>query len=125
MEYLIGSIEEVEESEVKRPRSKGTYIKWLITREQGSMKYAVRKFAIRPGGFISHHYHKYVETLVFLKGEGEVCIKGEKRGVRKGDFAFINSGVPHSLYNHSKEDLEFLCVISYEEDMKIVEKEGC
>jgi quercetin dioxygenase-like cupin family protein len=46
------------------------------------------------------------------------------REIQSGDFVFINSNIPHALKNEYDEDLEFICIISYEDDMSIQPLEG-
>jgi quercetin dioxygenase-like cupin family protein len=46
------------------------------------------------------------------------------REVQSGDFVFINSNIPHAIKNEYDEDFEFICIISYEDDMSIQPLEG-
>ncbi|AOL15626.1 cupin [Sulfolobus sp. A20] len=119
MDYYFGNFKDVKIEEVQVRGSRDAYIQWLITRQHGNEKYAVRHFIIKPKGIIAHHKHKYTETLVILKGKGKVCANGDAREVKYGDFVFINSDVPHELINENDEDFEFICIISYEDDMRI------
>lgn len=120
MEYYLDNIENIKIEPVTIKGSYNAFIQWLITKEIGSNKYAVRHFIIKPKGIIAHHKHKYSETLFIIKGTGKVCINGITKEVNKGDFIFINSNIPHQIRNDGTEDFEFICVISYEDDMNIV-----
>lgn len=125
MDYLFGNLKEVKIEQVKVPKgSKDAYIQWLVTKDIGNEKFAVRHFVIKPNGIITHHRHKYTEVLVILKGACRICVNNFVKEVHEGDFVFINSYIPHELKNESNEDFEFICIISYEDDMSIETLQG-
>jgi|GEM_PF-199494 Uncharacterized conserved protein, contains double-stranded beta-helix domain len=120
MDYFFGNFKDVEAQTFHIVRGAiNTYIQWLVRKEHGNEKYAVRRFIIKPKGMIPSHKHKNTETLVILKGKGKVCVNNQIREVQSGDFVFINSNIPHALENEYDEDFEFICIISYEDDMSI------
>jgi quercetin dioxygenase-like cupin family protein len=119
VDYYFGNKDQVKQEEVKVKGSKGAYIQWLVTKDVGSSRYAVRRFTVKPGGLIAHHIHKYEEAVYIISGSTEVCVGREKRSMKRGDFVFIKGDVPHSFMNRGEEDLEFICVIPYIEDMSI------
>lgn len=121
MDYYFGNVDEVKENPVTIPGSRDAYIKWLVTKEHGSLNYAVRKFVVKKGGIIAKHYHKYTETVIVVKGKALVCAGDSVKEMKPGDFVFINSFVPHYIKSVGDEDLEFFCIISYEDDMSILE----
>lgn len=122
----IGSINEVPMDDVSKviPGTRGFYIQWLVTRDKGSYAYAVRRFIVKPGGRMPLHSHKYTEAVVLLKGRLRVRIGDVTRELGPGDFFFTAQYEPHALENIGDSDAEFICVISYEDDMsvKVLEK---
>jgi quercetin dioxygenase-like cupin family protein len=119
MNYHFGKQEDVPKQEVKITGSRGAYIQWLVTKDTGSPRYALRRFLIEPSGVIAYHKHKYEETVYVLKGFAEVRVENERRKISSGEFVFIDQNVPHSIKNVGNSELEFLCVIPYVEDMSI------
>ncbi len=123
---LFGSIRDVPSSDVGgstiRGGTRGFRIQWLITKENGSSKYAVRRFTVEPGGRMPLHKHKYTEAVVILRGALRVRINEEERVLGgPGDFFFTGGpgGEPHSIENAGRDEAEFICTISYEDDMSI------
>ncbi len=113
-----GNISDVKSNDVTFGRSHDVKIRWLVTKDDVK-DYAVRKFTVKPGGLISHHYHKYVETLVILNGTCRICVENKKMDLKNGDFIFVDSMEKHEIINPGNIDLEFLCIINYPEDMEI------
>lgn len=125
MEFFKATVDSVEKEEVKIGDTKGTFIQWLVTKAQGSESYALRRFIMKPGGIITCHNHKYVETVYLLKGKLEVTAGNQKVLLEKDSYVFINKFVPHELKNIGSDEVIFLCAISYEDDMTIKALEKC
>jgi quercetin dioxygenase-like cupin family protein len=124
--YYKGNIKDVPGQEVKVGNSRGTYIQWLITNKQ-EKAYAMRRFIIKPKGFIQLHYHDYVESLYIINGTCSVRINKDYMELAKGDFIFIDTKFSHEIKNTGNVDLEFICVINYTDNMDIIpvyEEEG-
>ncbi len=119
MDYFTGNIKDTPSSEVKIGKSENTFIQWLITKDYGT-SYALRRFLVKPKGKIQMHYHEYYESLYIIKGKCKVCVGNDVKNLNPGDFIFINSKVKHAIINDGDEDLEFLCVINYTDDMSII-----
>ncbi|ABW01654.1 cupin domain-containing protein [Caldivirga maquilingensis] len=99
--------------------TRGFYIQWLVTKDHGSVKYAVRRFVVKPGGYMPLHNHKYTEAVIILKGKLRVKGNGVLYDLGPGSFFFTGPYEPHSLENIGDDDAEFICVISYEDDMEL------
>jgi quercetin dioxygenase-like cupin family protein len=63
LEYYLSNISSVKKDQVPIKGSKGAYIQWLVTKDQGA-HYAVRKFTLEQHGVIPMHVHKYRETAI-------------------------------------------------------------
>ncbi len=117
--YYTGNVNNTKMDEVKVGKSRDTYIQWLVTRDNNA-PYAVRKFTIKPDGFIQMHYHDYVETLYILKGICKTYVNDDLLTLKPGDFIFIDSKHKHRIKNIGTENLEFVCIINYPENMDII-----
>ncbi|WP_069806680.1 cupin domain-containing protein [Vulcanisaeta thermophila] len=117
----IGSINNVPQEDVSRliPGTRGFLIQWLVTKREGSNTFAVRRFVVKPGGRMPLHIHKYVEAVVIIRGRLRVGSKDVVRELGPGDYFFTAPYEPHFIENISDSDTEFICVISYEDDMSI------
>ncbi|MCS6770096.1 MAG: cupin domain-containing protein [Candidatus Caldarchaeum sp.] len=94
-------------------RASRTFIQWLVDSRDGSENIYLRKFTIKPGGWIPSHSHPEIEHVQYvLRGEYEVVLDGETRKVKAGDVVFIPSKTVHSYRNTGSEDAEFLCIIT-------------
>lgn len=122
--HVIGNKDQVPLREVPIEGSKEAYIQWLIDKDKGSSRYAVRRFLIRPSGRIALHLHDYEEAVYILRGSCTVCSGDERIRMKQGDYIYISGGEPHAFINDGYEELEFLCVIPYVKDMTIKTVEG-
>ncbi|MGC8661691.1 MAG: cupin domain-containing protein [Nitrososphaeria archaeon] len=118
MDHYLSSVSKVKREPVQVSGSRGAYIQWLITKENGA-HYAVRKFTLNPNGIIPMHTHNYQETVIITKGNCRVCVAGRAYELKDGDYVFIDGRVKHAILNHG-EQLEFFCVIDYADDMSIM-----
>ncbi len=116
--YYKNNIKNVEASDVRIGNSQGIKIQWLITNKQ-EKSYAIRRFVFKAGAKMPLHYHDYVESLYILKGKCRICVENNKMDMKEGDFIFIDSKEKHEIYNDNNEELVFLCVIDYPENMDI------
>ncbi|MGC8606738.1 MAG: cupin domain-containing protein [Vulcanisaeta sp.] len=98
--------------------TRGFYVQWLITKEHGS-KYAVRRFIVKANGIMPLHNHKYTEAVVILRGRLRVKTNEGIYELGPGDFLFTGPYEPHAIENIGNDEAEFICVISYEDDMSL------
>lgn len=117
----VGNVASVPQQDVSTmlKGTRGFYIQWLVTKDHGSLKYAVRRFIVKPGGYMPLHNHKYTEAVVILRGKLKVRGNGKVYELGPGDFFFTGPYEPHAIENVGNEDAEFICVISYEDDMTL------
>ena len=117
---IVGNINNVPLEDVSKilKGTRGFYVQWLITKEHGS-KYAVRRFIVKPGGIMPLHDHKYTEAVVILRGRLRVKTNEGVYELGSGDFFFTGPYEPHAIENIGNNEAEFICVISYEDDMSL------
>jgi len=101
------------------PGTRGLFIQWLVTKDDGSERLALRRFVMKPHGFMPYHKHKYAEAVFVVRGALRVTISGVTRLLGPGDFFFTAPFEPHSIENPADEEAEFVCAITYEDDMKL------
>jgi quercetin dioxygenase-like cupin family protein len=95
---------------------KGTTIQVLISSQEGP-HFAMRKFAMQPGGGIPRHTNTVEHEQYVLNGHAKIGIEEKVFEVGPGDAVFIPEGVPHWYENIGKGVFEFLCVIPNKEDV--------
>jgi len=117
----FGSVRDVPGSDVGAVLrgTRGFRIQWLITRDVGSTRFAVRRFTVEAGGRMPLHKHKYVEAVIILRGTLRVRVNDVEKILGPSDFFFTGPYEPHSIENIGSEEAEFICTISYEDDMSI------
>ena len=76
-------------------------------------------FRLPPGkrSFPEHYHMANEEAIYVLKGEGTHICGGKEHIVREGNFISLPRGedYSHQMYNHSDEDLEYLCMSTMKE----------
>jgi mannose-6-phosphate isomerase-like protein (cupin superfamily) len=69
--------------------------------------------AIPPGGEIGEEVHPDVDQiLLFVEGQGEAILEGEKSAVRPNDLVFVKAGTRHNFVNTGAEPLRLVTVYS-------------
>lgn len=94
---------------------KDTTIQVLISAQEGP-NFALRKFAMLPGGGMPRHTNTVEHEQYVLRGRARIGIDAEVYEVEAGDAVFIPAGVPHFYENIGDEPFEFLCIVPNKED---------
>lgn len=92
------------------PAGAGTTRQVLVGPDEGP-NFALRKFAMEPGGGMPLHTNRVEHEQYVLRGRARVVIGEEVVEVKKDDVVFIPGGVPHSYETLGEEPFEFLCVV--------------
>jgi len=114
--------EDVEKKNVAAGRD--TTIQVLISAQEGP-NFALRKFAMKPGGGMPRHTNTVEHEQYVLRGRARIGIGEETFNVNAGDVVFIPEGVIHFYENTGDEPFEFLCIIPNKPDEIKVVGEGC
>jgi quercetin dioxygenase-like cupin family protein len=105
---------DVKEEVVTKADSKKTTVRWLIKKEDGSTRFATRRFEIESNGEIGLHGHPEEHHIYVLQGSAEFIGKnGEVMIVNKDDVVYIPPNETHSIKPIGTEKFIFLCVIPY------------
>lgn len=115
---LFGNVNEINQKPTSLDGAKGFYVRWLVAKEQGSQKFALRVWTVDAKGFLPMHKHKYEEAVLILNGSFKVTINNTTKILGPDDYFYTAPYEPHSMENLSEEEGKFICVISYEDDMK-------
>ncbi|MEE2658714.1 MAG: cupin domain-containing protein [Candidatus Latescibacterota bacterium] len=83
---------------------------------QDSPNFAIRRFAMKPGGGMPLHTNTVEHGQYVLRGRASVRIGEEEVEVAEGDSVFIPPDVPHSYRVEGDETFEFICVVPNAED---------
>lgn len=88
-------------------------IRWLIAKETGAERFAMRLFEMEPDGHSPFHNHPWEHEIFILEGEGVAFDGTKEKEIKAGDAIFIPPNEKHQLRNNSKKTLKFLCLIPY------------
>ncbi|CAL9500052.1 cupin domain-containing protein [Streptomyces sp. enrichment culture] len=91
----------VSTSDIPADRRRGADLRVLLSpRTVGSTKGMLGVVALRPGEFVSEHYHPYSEEFLYVV-EGEVVVRldGEPVALAAGDSLLVPVGVRHRVQN--------------------------
>lgn len=87
-------------------------VHWLVSKEDGSASFEVRKVSIPPDGKSSKGHHKHEHGVFVLSGHGRIVGKDEEHPLEAGISVYVKSDEEHQWINDSSEEsLEFVCVI--------------
>jgi quercetin dioxygenase-like cupin family protein len=103
---------DIEEEKVTIAGSTGVTVRWLITKNDGATRYAMRRFEIQPGGKIELHSHPEEHEIYVLSGKARVFNdEGYETTSVSGDILFIPPFKKHGYETLSNVPFIFLCVI--------------
>jgi quercetin dioxygenase-like cupin family protein len=95
-------------------------IKQVLISAQEGPNFALRRFAMEPGGGMPRHTNTVEHEQYVLGGKARVGIGSEVFEVKKGDVVFIPENVPHWYQNIGDETFEFLCIVPNKPDTTTV-----
>jgi quercetin dioxygenase-like cupin family protein len=95
-------------------------IKQVLISAQEGPNFALRRFAMQPGGGMPRHTNTVEHEQYVLGGQARVGIGSEVFEVKKGDVVFIPENVPHWYQNIGDDVFEFLCIVPNKPDTTTV-----
>ena len=66
--------------------------------------------SVEPGDEIGEETHRTAQVLVFVEGEGEAVLDGERAGVREGSLVAVPAGTRHNFINTGKTPLKLYTI---------------
>lgn len=91
-------------------------IRWLLTKEIGAERFAMRLLEMESEGHSPLHTHAWEHELFILEGEGVALDGSGERKLRPGDAVYVQPNEKHQFKNNGKKTLRFLCLIPYLEE---------
>ena len=89
----------------------GVTMRVLVGQYDGASTFAMRHFAIDPGGCTPNHEHDWEHEVWILRGIGELTLDGEVHDISGGEALFVPGNHLHQFRNTGSEPLEFLCMV--------------
>jgi quercetin dioxygenase-like cupin family protein len=115
----VKRIEDIEKTIVEG--GVGTTKQVLIPPDEGP-NFAMRCFAMEPGGGMPNHTNLVEHEQYVLTGRARIGIGEEIFEVQAGAVVFIPAQIPHWYTNIGDEPFEFLCLVPNQPDVtKILE----
>ncbi|HUT82945.1 MAG TPA: cupin domain-containing protein [Candidatus Bathyarchaeia archaeon] len=109
---LIRKLTDVEAQDVTSYGSTKTKIQWLISKEQGAPRFAMRLFTLEPGAIIGIHGHPEEHEIYIHQGECDLITEdGTRTRVEATDAIYVPPEEKHGYENIGSEVLQFICVI--------------
>jgi len=106
------------------PAGTGTTRQVLISKDEAP-HFAMRRFAIAPGGSMPLHTNTVEHEQYVLRGRARVRIGETVHEVESGSIVLIPAGVPHDYVTLGDEPFEFLCLVPNAPDrVEVVEDSG-
>jgi quercetin dioxygenase-like cupin family protein len=109
--YVI-NVADKEWEEFKDSRAQGVKVKWLIHKDVGAYKFALRYFLIEKNGYTPLHKHPQEHEIFIIQGKGLLIGESQEIELKPKDAIFIPSNELHQFKNIGEEPLIFICVIS-------------
>lgn len=97
---------------------KGVTRRELAGKRGETIRFHVRYFEIRPGGFSTLEKHRHEHVVIPLRGSGEAQAGCYSWKVSFGDVVYVSPSDPHQFRcpADAKEPFGFLCVVNAERD---------
>ncbi len=110
---LIRNIGEMEMRPVQMDGVKDATMSVMVGRADGAPNFAMRQFAVEPGGHTPRHSHDYEHEVFVVGGRGTILLEGRERPIRGGDVIYVPAEEVHQFKSamDQKEPLRFLCLV--------------
>lgn len=89
----------------------GVSIRWVVGKDDGAERFAMRVFDVQPGAAIPRHEHWYEQEMFILSGRGTATVGEEAQEVAPGSVVWIEPEAPHAFENTSEDVLRFICCV--------------
>ena len=108
----VRELKDIKSFDVTAHGSTGTKIQWLINKEHGAPRFAMRLFTLEPGAHIGVHHHPEEHEIYVLQGEMDLIAgDGTKSRVKATDAIYMPSEEKHGYEVVGSEIVKFICVI--------------
>jgi quercetin dioxygenase-like cupin family protein len=91
----------------------GVALRWVVAKEDGAPRFAMRVIEVQPGCATPHHQHWWEHEVFVLEGKGVVKGGGQERPIQPGSVVFVPGDEPHQFINTGEDVLRFLCMVPH------------
>lgn len=91
----------------------GVSLRWVIGKQDGAPRFAMRVFEVQPGKATPHHQHWWEHEVYVLAGNGIVKGAEGDRPIKEGSVVFVPGDEMHQFVNTGDEVLRFICAIPH------------
>jgi quercetin dioxygenase-like cupin family protein len=110
---LIRNIHDSPHEPVRMEGVRGARMSVMVGRSDGAPHFALRSFAVEPGGHTPRHSHDYEHEVYVVAGGGTVLLEGRENPVREGDVVYVPADQEHQ-FRAGQGGLRFLCIVPVE-----------
>jgi quercetin dioxygenase-like cupin family protein len=105
-------IAEIPETKIDWKGYMGLTARFVLTKDDGCPRYAMRVMEFEPGGHTSLHAHPEEHEVYFLEGE-PVIVEGNGKETRLsvGDFIYVPPNELHQFKNRGSTRMRMICTI--------------
>ena len=114
----IRNIHEVEMTPVQMDGVKGASMSVMIGRGDSAPHFAMRSFAVDPGGHTPKHQHDYEHEVFVVSGTGTILLDGKLNDIKGGDTIYVPANELHqfTVPESADEPFRFLCFVPIEQN---------
>ncbi len=107
------SLDQAERATVDMEGAKDAHKQIPLGQGDGAPGFSFRVFTLDPGGHTPYHRHPYEHLNYVIEGHGALIDEsGEKREIKKSDFALVLPDEKHQYRNESKDEpLVMICAV--------------
>ena len=107
---LVRSLSDAPLKPVDMPGVKGVRMAVMVGREHGAPNFALRQFAVEPGGHSPRHSHDYEHEVYIVDGGGTVLLNGSEQPIKAGDVVYVPADHEHQ-FRAAGSGMKFLCLV--------------
>lgn len=115
---LIRNIYDTEMSPVQMEGVQGASMAVMIGRDDKAPHFAMRSFAVEPGGHTPKHQHDYEHEVYVVSGCAHVLLDGTQHELKAGDTVLVPANELHqfTVPGAASEPFRFLCFVPIEQN---------
>ncbi|MCW5979450.1 MAG: cupin domain-containing protein [Bryobacteraceae bacterium] len=91
----------------------GVSLRWVVARQDGAPRFAMRVIEVEPGCATPHHSHWWEHEVFVLSGAGVVKGGGREQSITEGSVVFMPGEEMHQFVNTGDRPLRFICMVPH------------
>ena len=99
--------------ETASPDAEGVMLRWVVAKDDGAPRFAMRVIEVQPGRSTPHHEHWWEHEVFVLAGKGMVTGGDEERLIQQGSVVFVPGDEKHRFVNTGDDVLRFICMVPH------------